>query len=71
MMGWRVALYLDRVSFSSAPQPGRRADARIEPDGKVARLGRFILLRPDIHQHEVSGIGRGGRWLLTLAAVTS
>jgi len=34
-------------------------------------FGRFILFRPDIHEHEVSRIDRGSRWLLSFAATTS
>ena len=30
-------------------------------------FGRLILFRPDLHQHSVSKIERGNRWLLSLA----
>lgn len=30
-------------------------------------FGRLILFRPDLYQHQVSKIGHGSRWLLSLA----
>lgn len=30
-------------------------------------LGRLVLFRPDLHQHEVSRIEDGSRWLLSFA----
>lgn len=30
-------------------------------------FGRLILFRPDLHQHQVSRIERGQRWLLSFA----
>ena len=30
-------------------------------------FGRLILFRPDLHQHRVSRIERGSRWLLSFA----
>ncbi|RFF27262.1 MULTISPECIES: 2OG-Fe(II) oxygenase [unclassified Wenzhouxiangella] len=30
-------------------------------------FGRFILFRPDLHQHQVTKIERGNRWLLSFA----
>jgi hypothetical protein len=30
-------------------------------------FGRLILFRPDLHQHHVSRIERGNRWLLSFA----
>lgn len=33
----------------------------------VNLFGRLILFRPDLHQHRVSHIKRGNRWLLSFA----
>ncbi|WP_166254977.1 2OG-Fe(II) oxygenase [Marinobacter salicampi] len=33
-------------------------------------FGRVILFRPDLHQHRVSRIERGNRWLLSFAFTT-
>ncbi|MBW0147150.1 2OG-Fe(II) oxygenase [Marinobacter arenosus] len=33
-------------------------------------FGRVILFRPDLHQHRVSKIERGNRWLLSFALTT-
>ncbi len=30
-------------------------------------LGRLVLFRPDLHQHQVSRIESGNRWLLSFA----
>ncbi len=33
-------------------------------------LGRLVLFRPDLHQHQVSRIEGGSRWLLSFALTT-
>lgn len=34
-------------------------------------FGRLVLFRPDLHQHQVSKIERGSRWLLSFALTRS
>lgn len=34
-------------------------------------MGRFVLFRPDLHEHRVTRIERGRRWLLSFAVMRS
>ncbi len=71
--GHRVAPHLDMVSegrlykFNCVLKKPRAGGEFACEKNLLNLANRLILFRPDLHQHEVSRIERGSRWLLSFA----
>ncbi len=71
--GHRISPHLDMVSSGRLyklncvlVRPRKGGDFRCEKN-LCNLFGRVVLFRPDLHEHEVSRIEQGQRWLLSFA----